>query len=105
MNIMQLHTRMMPGRRIISYDDCVCTLIGFMLRSLFLWLTDYYVYYPFESLHIIVSMLSNYRHKYVVNEFCYILISISSMFIHEYMSLQDDFNSILLGLGLALEQI
>ena len=103
MNIMQLHTRMTLGRCIINDDNYVCTAIGFMLRLLFLWLASYYVCYPFESLYITIAMLSNCWYKYLLKEFCNTLRSIPSMFIPEYMSLQDDFNSILL--GPAFEQI
>ena len=82
---------------IIHDDDYVWTLIDFMLRLLFLLLVGCYICYPFESLYITVTMLSNCQHKYVVKEFCKTLISISSTFIPEYISLQEDFNSILLG--------
>ena len=87
---------MTSGKCIIHDDDYVWTPIGFMLRLLFLLLVGCYVCYPFERLYIIVTMLLNCQHKFVVKEFCKTLICISSLFIPEYMSLQKDFNSILL---------
>ena len=84
---MQLHSGMTLGKFIIHDDDYVWTPMCFALRLLLLLLANCYVCYSFESLYIIVTMLSNCQHKYVVKEFCKTLISIPSMFIPEYMSL------------------
>ena len=53
----------------------------------------------FGNVHITAIMLPDYRHKYVANELYSIIISTSNILIDEYMSLQDDHNSILLRLA------